>query len=165
MGFSKNSVFLNLFHLLNHDGRRNSLTNNTQVFPWLLWHIWKSRNSFVFEGKSYDANIIMVKAREDAVTWMAANKSDATATNKSFLTASHTHHTWRCPMFSFGKYIRRFLDVFEFSVVVIATNECNRVAKEIATSITRDHRYQSYIAREGPMWLQEIITEESKLSV
>ncbi|KAL9278395.1 putative ribonuclease H domain, reverse transcriptase zinc-binding domain-containing protein [Arabidopsis thaliana] len=256
MGFSKNSVFLNLFHLLNRAERRDSLTNNTQVFPWLLWHIWKSRNSFVFEGKRYDANSILVKAREDAETWMAANKSDAPATNTSLSTSSHTHHTWRSPMLSFGKCnigcswikqemncgaawilrdhsgkplfhsrrsyskiasrfeadllsllwaveslsnlrqnkiifeissqkvveamryphryplfrhlisdIRRFLDAFEFSVIVNSATECNRVANEIATSFTRDHRYQSYVAREGPLWLREIIIEESKLLV
>ncbi|XP_048599635.1 uncharacterized protein LOC125579819 [Brassica napus] len=39
--------------------------------------------------------------------------------------------------------------------------EGNRCAHEIALSVTRDHRYQSYIARGGPFWLRALTLEEA----
>ncbi|KAF3534342.1 hypothetical protein DY000_02038285 [Brassica cretica] len=39
--------------------------------------------------------------------------------------------------------------------------EGNRCPHEIALSVTRDHRYQSYIARGGPFWLRALTLEEA----
>lgn len=39
--------------------------------------------------------------------------------------------------------------------------ERNRVAQVIATSVTRDHRYQSYVATGGPRWLNDCIRREA----
>ena len=49
---------------------------------------------------------------------------------------------------------------------VLVVKECaNGVANEIAVSVTRDRRYQSYVARGGPSWLSRIIQEEAGASV
>ncbi|KAL0789900.1 hypothetical protein Bca101_006146 [Brassica carinata] len=37
----------------------------------------------------------------------------------------------------------------------------NSIALRIAESVTSDHRYQSYIARNGPSWLQHAIAGEA----
>ncbi|KAF3603474.1 hypothetical protein F2Q69_00033979 [Brassica cretica] len=44
---------------------------------------------------------------------------------------------------------------------LIDTRYGNRCAHEIALSVTRDHRYQSYIARGGPFWLRALTLEEA----
>ncbi|KAF2542678.1 hypothetical protein F2Q68_00029419 [Brassica cretica] len=39
--------------------------------------------------------------------------------------------------------------------------EANRCADAIAISVTRDHRYASYIAKDGPFWLLPMIREDA----
>lgn len=38
----------------------------------------------------------------------------------------------------------------------------NRAATEIALTVTKDHWYQSYIARDGPFWLSDLLSESSR---
>ncbi|KAG5411116.1 hypothetical protein IGI04_007435, partial [Brassica rapa subsp. trilocularis] len=38
----------------------------------------------------------------------------------------------------------------------------NKVANEIASSVTSGHRYQSYIAAKGPFWLQQTLSAEAQ---
>lgn len=38
--------------------------------------------------------------------------------------------------------------------------ERNQSAERIARSVTEEHRYQSYIARGGPIWLKNLLTSE-----
>ncbi|KAL0697544.1 hypothetical protein Bca4012_053666 [Brassica carinata] len=41
------------------------------------------------------------------------------------------------------------------------SSSCNLIANLIALSVTRDHRYQSYVARNGPAWLATQIGQEA----
>ncbi|KAL0866109.1 hypothetical protein Bca101_045227 [Brassica carinata] len=41
------------------------------------------------------------------------------------------------------------------------SSSCNLIANLIAVSVTRDHRYQSYVARNGPAWLATQIGQEA----
>ena len=41
------------------------------------------------------------------------------------------------------------------------TSECNQVALEIAKSVIRDRRCQSYVAFQGPVWLETRIAREA----
>ncbi|KAH0853636.1 hypothetical protein HID58_093008, partial [Brassica napus] len=41
------------------------------------------------------------------------------------------------------------------------TSSCNLIANLIAVSVTRDQRYQSYVARNGPAWLATQIGQEA----
>ena len=40
-------------------------------------------------------------------------------------------------------------------------SSCNLIANLIAVSVTRDQRYQSYVARNGPAWLATQIGQEA----
>lgn len=40
-----------------------------ELVPWLLWRIWKNRNTFLFRNKDYQALEIIQKASEDAREW------------------------------------------------------------------------------------------------
>ncbi|WZZ37605.1 hypothetical protein YC2023_033864 [Brassica napus] len=37
----------------------------------------------------------------------------------------------------------------------------NKMANEVALSVTRDHRVQSYVAHVGPAWLSSLIRSEA----
>ncbi|XP_048632395.1 uncharacterized protein LOC125607006 [Brassica napus] len=39
--------------------------------------------------------------------------------------------------------------------------ERNSIALRIAVSVTSEHRYQSYVARDGPAWLHQAIAREA----
>ncbi|CAN6979453.1 unnamed protein product [Brassica rapa subsp. trilocularis] len=38
---------------------------------------------------------------------------------------------------------------------------CNKAASEIAISVTRDYRHQSYVARSGHAWLCSLLAREA----
>ena len=39
--------------------------------------------------------------------------------------------------------------------------DSNRAASLIASSVTKEHRYQSYVASGGPSWLQALLNQEA----
>lgn len=47
-------------------------------FSWLLWMIWKNRNSFIFEGKEFSAEDTIMKVMEDSKQWFDAQKIEMT---------------------------------------------------------------------------------------
>lgn len=57
--------------------------------------------------------------------------------------------------------IRRQLQSFRLWSIAFVRKEGNLCVDAIALSVTRDHRYQSYIARAGPPWLNQLITAEA----
>ncbi|KAG2328286.1 hypothetical protein Bca52824_011014 [Brassica carinata] len=59
-------------------------------------------------------------------------------------------------------HIRFKLEGFRLWNISYVPIEGNRCAHEIALSVTRDHRYHSYIAHGGPFWLQTMLLEEAK---
>ncbi|CAA7021005.1 unnamed protein product [Microthlaspi erraticum] len=69
-GFSRNSTFLNLHHLL-MCSKNSYIASSTRLrFPWILWNLWKARNSLVFDQLHYTASSIISKAKEDADIWL-----------------------------------------------------------------------------------------------
>lgn len=55
---------------------------------------------------------------------------------------------------------RQALNCFQNCYVEVVNADTNRVAEKIAASVTKDGRFQSYIARGGPSWLNDIILAE-----
>lgn len=45
--------------------------------------------------------------------------------------------------------------------IEVSTRPYNRIAELIATTVTRDHMYKSYIAQEGLSWLQNTLFSKS----
>ncbi|KAL1209528.1 putative mitochondrial protein [Cardamine amara subsp. amara] len=85
-GFDYMSVHSNLFYLF--QTRLNSLIPQDirRLFPWILWRIWKNRNTFCFEGKSFHPLDTKEKIEEDAADWLLAqtlNQKDAQTNNPS----------------------------------------------------------------------------------
>lgn len=41
-------------------------------FPWILWFLWKNRNTFLFEGTMYLASDTANKIRKESNDWFMA---------------------------------------------------------------------------------------------
>ncbi|KAH0878670.1 hypothetical protein HID58_066064, partial [Brassica napus] len=55
----------------------------------------------------------------------------------------------------------RSMNSFDQSLVTNAPKEANSIALQVASSVTRDQRFQSYMANGGPNWLSSSITAEA----
>ncbi|XP_010468497.1 PREDICTED: uncharacterized protein LOC104748579 [Camelina sativa] len=75
-GLHKGSIFSNMHYLLSN--QRNSLWPEElrKFFPWLIWRIWKNKNSVSFEGTSFSPLDTVQKCREDWMEWSEAQKRD-----------------------------------------------------------------------------------------
>lgn len=75
------SLFENFSYLFAIEKNKEVPMELGGIFPWVLWMLWKNRNSFVFEGKSYDAEDTVCKIKEDARQWFAVHGQNAEAVN------------------------------------------------------------------------------------
>jgi len=75
-GFDKGSVFSNINHLLINRDNRNWPSLLKKKFPWIIWRIWKNRNSLFFEGNQFLASDTISKIDDDVQEWFAAQVSE-----------------------------------------------------------------------------------------
>jgi len=68
MGFGY-SIFQNMYHLFNLRGSDGSILDSTETFAWVLWHLWKNRNSMHFDGVSLTPDLLIQKALDDSRDW------------------------------------------------------------------------------------------------
>ncbi|XP_018479618.1 uncharacterized protein LOC108850618 [Raphanus sativus] len=68
-GFENSSLFENFSYLLSIGKDPRVPKEFRQVFPWILWMLWKNKNAFAFEGKEYAAEDTVAKCREEATRW------------------------------------------------------------------------------------------------
>lgn len=87
-GFSQSSVFLNLHFLVAGTKKQQSEQSNLKAFPWILWNLWKGRNTLVFEKTLLTPHSIMEKALEEADIWYQVlhNDQPSSTTNASLPT-------------------------------------------------------------------------------
>ncbi|KAF3594373.1 hypothetical protein DY000_02024908 [Brassica cretica] len=71
-GFSMSSVWLNFYHLMSVSKKLPPDNPSRLSFPWILWHLWKARNSLCFEQVQYDGSSIFNKASEESTIWLNA---------------------------------------------------------------------------------------------
>lgn len=82
-GIATESLYANLFHVLNLEKQYPSDDVPTGLVPWLLWRLWKNRNEFIFTGKEYEAESVLRKAQEDAEEWRDRKKAEMKEVNLS----------------------------------------------------------------------------------
>ncbi|CAF1929826.1 unnamed protein product, partial [Brassica oleracea] len=246
-GFSRNSVFLNMFHLISVMNNNRLEKKIRQAIPWLLWQIWKARNSHTFKATVVPPRQIVTLAFDEAEIWIAANSppaeteqiSSAKAWSKppvgafkcnlgtswinaqskcgvSWIlrdsqgnTVSHNRRSYSAVRSKHEASLRALFwtvesmknmrhnnIIFEASAgeirevllsprpspdlnwIVVQINaqlehiefwrldqvveERNEAANLIAKSVTTGRRYQSYIASQGPAWLQSMLILEGQ---
>lgn len=245
-GFSPNSVFLNLHYLTEGAKRPSTDSSLRRSFPWILWHLWKARNSLLFERTKLSPETIKNMIKDDSEIWFLANQADG-PTNTEAVTSSwlrppvrslkcNVGSSWSNDRSSCGAswilrnhngetlmHSRRSFSmvtsslsadllslhwaveslanlkqtnvILEFSspalcealahpncyplhaqifeslnsllpflgpwCLRLAPSSENKVATEIAISVTRDSRLHSYVARNGPRWLSHLLNQEA----
>ncbi|RID40129.1 hypothetical protein BRARA_J00194 [Brassica rapa] len=73
-GFDQTSLYANLRYIFTVWRNHEELRWNTGRFPWLLWYLWKNRNSLLFEGVLYDGMQVCKKALDEADVWLSAQE-------------------------------------------------------------------------------------------
>ncbi|CAH2061360.1 unnamed protein product [Thlaspi arvense] len=214
-------MFLNIYHLLLTSGKQTIPQEISLAFPWILWKLWKARNSLIFKNVRMEPQEIVSKALDEADGWLRINgilKDDST----EVLWHTDIQCLWQKPLVNILKcnigaswvlpnrnygvawlvrdhqgeavfHSRRAYSAittqgeaellsllwaveslaamkqkniaFEIWSLNYIPKEGNRAADAIALSVTRDHRYQSYISQSGPFWLNSLLIEEAKGNV
>ncbi|KAF2555316.1 hypothetical protein F2Q68_00017569 [Brassica cretica] len=198
----------------------NRLEMSTRrAVPWVLWQIWKARNSLAFKNTSLSPRQAVRTAFEEAELWFLANSpqrdSEPTPTVKTWIkppigrTVAHSRRSYSAInsgkeahitallwavesmhnmrqnniifetstedtieiMLSSSLYpslhyltsqITALLHKFEYWSLDHAADERNVAANMIAGSVTTGHRYQSYIASQGPAMLHSLLSREAR---
>ncbi|CAA7062148.1 unnamed protein product [Microthlaspi erraticum] len=95
-GFGE-SVYANSDHLLTQCKNEKLHQDIKKKFPWVLWFIWKNRNNFFFENKSFDTRKVMGKITKEMEMWFLAQKVEEECDAE--LAENHTKivKRWRPP--------------------------------------------------------------------
>jgi len=78
-GFDSSSVYSNIFYVLK---TRNNLLIPEHIRrsgPWIIWSIWKNRNSFLFEGKISLGSTFIKAIFEELEHWFFIKDADLQA--------------------------------------------------------------------------------------
>lgn len=69
--------FVSILQLLSTSSKMVNLPPtclSSPLYPWLMWNLWKARNLFVFEDRSFSEAETVLKAIKDAKEWQDAQK-------------------------------------------------------------------------------------------
>ena len=94
------SLYSNIYHALNVQKEYPIEDIQAEIASWLMWRLWKNRNELVFNGKEYEAECILRKAREDAEEWKGRKVAEETAVKRLEVqqpTITNQANPWRPP--------------------------------------------------------------------
>ena len=95
--FSSGSLFPNFQFLLKASKSSSLPPDIVRRFPWTLWHIWKRRNSMIFEGKCFCPLETVKKINDDADLWFLAQRAETDIDFCHHSTNGLSHHSWTLP--------------------------------------------------------------------
>ena len=94
-GEMSDSLYANIYRVLNLKHHSPHLKIYDDLVPWLLWRIWKNRNEFIFKGIDYSAPSSISKATEDMEEWKRRQEEEHTMTRSPPI--SNTRAKWKAP--------------------------------------------------------------------
>ena len=101
--FSSDSLYSNFHHLLKVSKSSLMPFEITRMFPWVLWHIWKSRNIFTFEGRGFCPLETLKKIRQEVDAWFLAQKAVAEQNLCQEIPKALSNRSWIPPSISWIK--------------------------------------------------------------
>uniref|UniRef100_A0A0D3DPW8 RNase H type-1 domain-containing protein n=1 Tax=Brassica oleracea var. oleracea TaxID=109376 RepID=A0A0D3DPW8_BRAOL len=158
-----------------------------QAIPWLLWQIWKARNSHTFKATVVPLRFQVPKLGVNR-QWVLSNATwgppgsmrkanvvcrRSSETHKAILShiaGDRTPQEIREVLLSprpspnlnwIIAQINALLEHIEFWRLDHVVEERNEASNLIAKSVTTGRMYQSYIASQGPAWLQSLLILEA----
>lgn len=60
------SIYQNIYCIMNVNLVHPHLDNEEKIGPWLLWRLWKCKNDYLFKGKDYTTQEVVRRANEEA---------------------------------------------------------------------------------------------------
>ena len=94
-GVMSDSLYANLYRVMNLKHHRPDLKIHDDLVPWLLWRIWKNRNEFLFKGIDDSAPSTVAKAKEDMEAWLGRKEEDHIVAQTPPL--SNARVKWKAP--------------------------------------------------------------------
>lgn len=95
-GFEHQSLYENFNYLFTCGKNKGVPKDLASCFPWILWMIWKNKNSFVFEGKEYDDVATVAKCFEESKQWFTVWE-DAKRLEKDMNQRIQAVKSWKPP--------------------------------------------------------------------
>ncbi|KAG7553190.1 Reverse transcriptase zinc-binding domain [Arabidopsis thaliana x Arabidopsis arenosa] len=96
-GFDPRSIYQNLFHVILMCKNSKVPVEVRRSPPWILWSLWKNRNSLFFEGLVSTPKDILLKFKEDSAEWFQAQVLESQETVLSNIQTQGYIHKWRPP--------------------------------------------------------------------
>lgn len=90
-----NSIYTNIWWALNFHQEIPLLAHNTNLVPWIMWRLWKSRNDVIFKGKESEAVSVVTFAGLDAEEWAKGKENKAPQANHK--TGQQDQPRWQPP--------------------------------------------------------------------
>nr|VDD40921.1 unnamed protein product [Brassica oleracea] len=82
---------------------KNSTKDARRRFPWVIWHLWKNRNFFWFEGRRFSAYEIVQKIMLEADSWFLAVEIEETRMEEDKRVEQTVMLKWEPPQVSWLK--------------------------------------------------------------
>lgn len=102
-GYHETSVYVNFSYILETWRSNVECTENTKRFPWILWYLWKNRNSLLFEEFLYDGDQTWKKAFDEANLWSLAQEVAQSVQGASLALETMHRQEWCAPPHGFVK--------------------------------------------------------------
>ncbi|KAG7560018.1 Reverse transcriptase zinc-binding domain [Arabidopsis thaliana x Arabidopsis arenosa] len=97
-GFQKSSIYANFQSLCELKNNNLIPSEVRQMWPWILWRLWKNRNKLCFEGVTYCPSKSVEKAREDTHEWFLAQSQIHSEESEETRCAKAFSSKWEPPM-------------------------------------------------------------------
>lgn len=120
-----------------------------------------SRRAFSFISSLEDARFITAQWAMESMTSLHLNRIIFAGDFKELFLAMKKPHLWPVIRFQTDELSRLLALIEESQLLWVSPGE-NRGAAFIAQSVTRQRRFQSYVANGHPEWLFEFFVNESR---
>lgn len=97
LGFDELSFHSNLNYLIKMSKMAHFPVEIRRSFPWILWRIWKNRNSFCFEGKFLSPLDSIAEIKDDAEFWFLSQIQEHEDERVMDREEIVDHQTWKPP--------------------------------------------------------------------
>lgn len=96
-GFHPDSIFQNFAYLFSLDKSGIRQRDDSRMWPWILWNLWKRRNDLLFEGRCFTPSDLVLKANRDATEWFLAQAMEKEWIQEEKASRPIVHRNWHPP--------------------------------------------------------------------